>query len=113
MINNRDIQVRKNIVDTKYRAIGCGSISAGTHSASLIDYLHNLPAYYCNHLAAPEPQRLRFPCRILVLSVLMLACLIPRALLALRLSSICPDGVLYIGLAKALNEGRLHQAFEI
>jgi hypothetical protein len=43
----------------------------------------------------------------------MLACLIPRALLAMQLSSICPDGVLYIGLAKALNEGRLHQAFEI
>ncbi len=43
----------------------------------------------------------------------MLACLIPRVLLAMRLSSICPDGVLYIGLAKALNEGRLHQAFEI
>jgi hypothetical protein len=95
------------------RAIGCGSISAGAHSASLIDYLHNLPAYYCNHLAAPEPQRQGFPCRILVLSGLMLACLIPRALLAMRLSSICPDGVLYIGLAKALNEGRLHQAFEI
>jgi hypothetical protein len=106
--NSRDI-----LGHMQSRVIGCGSNSAGVHSASLIDYLHDLSAYYCNHLAAPEPQRLRFPCRIPVLLGLMLACFIPRALLAMRLSSICPDGVLYIGLAKALNEGRLHQAFEI
>ena len=92
--------------------IGYQLPSADSRSFSLVDYLHNLPAYYCNHLA-PEPQRLHFPSRIMVLSGLMLACLIPRVLLAMRLSSICPDGVLYIGLAKALNEGRLHQAFEI
>ncbi len=78
-----------------------------------IDYLQNLPACYGNSLAAPAPQRLHYPCRILVLSLLMLACVIPRALIALRLSSICPDGVLYIGLAEALKESRLRQAFEI
>ncbi len=95
------------------KPLGCGSLSVGARSTSLVDYLQNLPAYYCNHLAAPEPQRLQYPCRILVLLGLMLACLIPRVLLALRISSICPDGVLYISLAEALNEGRFSQAFEI
>ncbi|MGD0516655.1 MAG: glycosyltransferase family 39 protein [Thermoguttaceae bacterium] len=77
------------------------------------EYLHNLPADYCNRLAAPEPLRPHYPCRILLLLVLVLACIIPRAVIALRLSSICPDGVLYIRLAEALKEGRFSQAFEI
>jgi hypothetical protein len=76
------------------------------------EYFHNPSADYCNCLAAPEPLRLQYPCRVLVLLVLALACVIPRALVALRLSSICPDGVLYIGLAEALKEGHFNQAFK-
>jgi hypothetical protein len=79
---------------------------------NLDEYLHNPPADYCNRLAAPEPLRPHYPCRILVLLILVLACLIPRAVIALRLSSICPDGVLYIRLAEALKEGRFSRAFE-
>lgn len=94
------------------RAIGGGSFSAVTSFTALADYLQNLPADYCNHLADPKPRQMQYPCRIYVLLGLVLACLIPRALVALQIHSICPDGILYIGLAEALNEGRFQQAFE-
>jgi Dolichyl-phosphate-mannose-protein mannosyltransferase len=83
------------------------------NNRDIIDYLHNLPAFFSNRLVDPKPQRLNYSCRVLVLVGLMLVCMVPRVLFALRLASICPDGILYIGLAEALKEGRYHQAFEI
>ena len=62
------------------------SLSTQTHH-SLVDYLHNLPDNYSNHLGNPEPQRLRFSNRILVVIGLILVCLIPRMMLALQIEA--------------------------
>jgi hypothetical protein len=40
-----------------------------------------------------------------LLVVLVLLCLIPRAAMALRIPSICPDGVLYVRLAESIEHG--------
>ncbi len=95
------------------RAIGRGSHSAGIWRTSLFDYLHSIPANFSNHLLDPQPQRPYYPNRMLILLGLLLVCLIPRALIGLRISSMCPDGILYIRLAKALGEGRFQDAFDV
>ena len=51
---------------------------------------------YANHLAGPTPERLAPAPAYWLLAVLVLLCLIPRAAMALRIPSICPDGVLYV-----------------
>jgi hypothetical protein len=63
------------------------------------------PDDYPNHLAAPEPERLRLPSARWLLVLLVLLCMLPRAVMALRIPSVCPDGVLYIHLAQALEAG--------
>lgn len=60
---------------------------------------------YANHLAVPQPERLRLPSARWLLLFLVALCAIPRVIMALRLPSVCPDGVLYIRLAQALEAG--------
>jgi hypothetical protein len=95
------------------RATGLGSVRAKTALASLFNYLRNIPAHYSNHLATAQPQYLHYPHRISILLCLLLACAVPRAMIAAQIHCICPDGVLYVRLAEALNESRFQQAFEV
>lgn len=68
-------------------------------------------AEYPNHLATPEPERIRLPSAPWLLLMLVVLCLIPRVVMALRIPSVCPDGVLYIDLAKAIEAGDLRSGF--
>ena len=70
-----------------------------------------VPADYPNHLAAPQPERLGLPSARWLLVLLVLLCLAPRAVMALRITSVCPDGVLYIHLAQAIEAGDFRTAF--
>ncbi len=69
------------------------------------------PADYPNHLANPQPERLRLPSARWLLLLLVVLCLVPRAVMALRIPGICPDGVLYINIARNLEAGNLRAAF--
>ncbi len=68
-------------------------------------------AEYPNHLALPRPERLRLPPAGWLLAAMVLLCLAPRAMMALRITSVCPDGVIYIHAAKAIESGNLRVAF--
>lgn len=63
------------------------------------------PAEYPNHLALEQPERLELPSRYGILVLLVLACLIPRVVAAVRLPSICIDGPTYVATARALEAG--------
>jgi hypothetical protein len=62
---------------------------------------------YANALIAPEPGCPAISPRYLWLAGLLLACLLPRMLVASRVESICPDGVRYLSFAQALAAGDL------
>lgn len=68
-------------------------------------------ADYPNRLALPEPERLRLSAAVWLMTAMVLLCLVPRAMMAHRITSICPDGVLYIHAAKALDSGNVRLAF--
>ena len=85
------------------------SIAAPAESS--FDYLRNLPADYPNALACPGRSRIALKPRTMLLFLLLLCCLIPRIVAATRIAGICPDGVMYIRLATALEEGRFRDAF--
>lgn len=61
---------------------------------------------YPNVLAEPLPNRFTLARRPLVLVGLVLLCLVPRAWIATKCSSICPDATLYIGIAKTIEDGQ-------
>jgi hypothetical protein len=111
------VNARANVADAfpviGNQATGLGSVRANTALASLFNYLHNIPALYCNHLAPAQPEHFHYPRHISILLCLLLACAVPRAMIAVQIHCICPDGVLYVRLAEALNEGRFQQAFEV
>ncbi len=75
--------------------------------ADLRAFFQSIPADYPNHLAGPEPQRRAFSPAPWLLAGLVLLCLLPRILIALKTEVVCPDGILYIRLARALDEGDL------
>lgn len=68
-----------------------------------------VPAAFPNHLAAPLPLRPELPRAAWWLLGLFVLCLVPRAVMAWKLASVCPDGVHYIQLAKALDQGNLRE----
>jgi hypothetical protein len=70
------------------------------------------PADYPNHLADPRPERRRLPSARWLLALLVLLCLVPRVVMALRIPGICPDGVLYVNIARNLEAGQLRAAFQ-
>ncbi len=72
--------------------------------------LESPPAEYPNHLACPRPERLELPPARWTLVLLVLLCLAPRIVTAVRVPSICVDGVIYIHAAKALESGNLRAA---
>lgn len=65
------------------------------------------PREYANRLATAAPARERVPLRIGLALVLLVACLVPRLLMALRVDTVCADGVIYFELADKLEEGRV------
>ena len=69
------------------------------------------PDEFPNHLAGPEPERLQLPAARWLVAGLVLLCLAPRIGMALRLPGVCPDGVLYIQAARALEAGDFREAF--
>jgi len=84
------------------------------------------PDEYANHLAVPQPERIakgiakgdspifagtKIGTVPWLLLILVLLCLIPRAVMALRIPSVCPDGVLYIHLAQAIEAGDWRAGF--
>jgi 4-amino-4-deoxy-L-arabinose transferase-like glycosyltransferase len=69
------------------------------------------PGEYANHLTVPQPERLQLPPARWLLLILVLLCLIPRAVMAMRIPSVCPDGVLYIHLAQAIEAGDWRSGF--
>jgi len=80
--------------------------------ADLRAFLQSIPADYPNHLAGLKPQRSALSGRPCLLAGLVLLCLLPRTLMALKTQVVCPDGVLYIHLARALSEGDLEGGFQ-
>jgi 4-amino-4-deoxy-L-arabinose transferase-like glycosyltransferase len=76
--------------------------------AALSSYLEApKPPGFANRLAAPQPQ-CEPPARIgLVLVLLIVACLVPRAAMAWRITTVCVDGVVYFRLADALEQGHV------
>jgi hypothetical protein len=69
-----------------------------------------LPTDFPNHLAALQPELRSIPPARWLLPLLVALCLAPRAAMTLRIPSICPDGVLYIHLAQAIEAGDLRTA---
>jgi hypothetical protein len=113
MSGNFQSVIDNDLFSTPNRATDWTPFSLKRTSLLSLEKLFTPPAAYPNYLAAPEPLRNQLPCRAYVLSALLLLCLIPRYIVALRISGICPDGTLYIKLAQALNEGHLQKGFEV
>jgi hypothetical protein len=67
---------------------------------------------YPNYLATLRPERVQLRSARWVLLALLLACLIPRAMMALRVPSVCPDGVLYVRTAQAMEAGNWRSGFK-
>jgi len=63
-----------------------------------------------NQLASPTPLRTPLPRVGWLLLGLVLLALLPRAVMALKVKSVCPDGVLYIQLARAIENGDVKAA---
>lgn len=76
--------------------------SADTHTSPPLDFP--------NRLASPQPDRRTPPRAGKLLALLLLLAIVPRGVMALKLHSICPDGVLYIQLAQALERGDFRAA---
>lgn len=75
-------------------------------------FLEPTPNDFPNHLAAAQAESFRLPSSRWVLCALLLACLLPRAWMALRIPSVCPDGVLYVRLAQAIDQGNFRAVFQ-
>jgi len=67
---------------------------------------------YPNALDLPISQGKTFTPRFRFLAALVLICLVLRGLMAMRVPSVCPDGALYIQLAKALDGGDIQRGSE-
>src|SRR4051794_7311668 len=61
-----------------------------------------------NGLTSPKPRAPLAPAKLL-LAGLFVAALIPRLLMAARVDVLCPDGVFYICVADALEQGNIEQ----
>lgn len=79
--------------------------------AVLSTVLAPVPASFDNHLTTPEPSRVTVVPRYGLLVVLVLLCLIPRVWMATKLASLCPDAVLYVQMAQALEQGDIETGF--
>ncbi len=66
------------------------------------------PADYQNHLVNPLPEKTTLSRAPWIMATLVVVCLVPRAIMAAKITAVCPDGILYIRLAGALGAGDLH-----
>lgn len=80
--------------------------------SAIPDAFPSAAADFANRLSEPAPRRLEVSRRYGLLAGLVLLCLIPRVWMATKLASLCPDGVLYIHLAQALEQGDLKGGLE-
>ncbi|MGD9648611.1 MAG: ArnT family glycosyltransferase [Pirellulales bacterium] len=71
----------------------------------LMSLLAQAPESYENHLALPAPVSNSLPARPVQWLVLLLICLLPRVWMAAKIDTVCPDAVLYLRLAEALDHG--------
>lgn len=71
-----------------------------------------LPVDYPNRLRDPQPFRQSLATRWTVIFALLLACALPRAIMSFKIGSVCPDGTLYIRLAKAIEAGNYRAGTE-
>jgi hypothetical protein len=74
-------------------------------------YLRNLPVDFPNAMSLPGLSPRTFRPQTKALLFLISVCILLRVAMALRISGICPDGVMYIRLATALEDGRFREAF--
>lgn len=63
---------------------------------------------YPNRLIEPTSSSRPLPLRPLLLAVLFILCLLPRALFDVHCAGICPDATLYIKLAQSMEAGQWH-----
>ena len=68
------------------------------------------PDDYPNHLANPQPERLQLPSSRWLLVLLVVLCMAPRAISALRIPCICIDGPVFVNSARALEAGDFRSA---
>ncbi|MBX7164746.1 MAG: glycosyltransferase family 39 protein [Pirellulales bacterium] len=69
-----------------------------------------LPPDYPNRLVSPAPDRAGPQPAWRLVAALIVLCLIPRIWMAWRVDTLCPDAVLYIELAQALERGEFGTA---
>lgn len=77
------------------------------HLSSGITAWASAPADFPNRLERPAPAMASRGLPLWLPALLVLAALLPRALMAWKLDVICTDGALYIELAQALDQGDL------
>jgi len=82
------------------------------HLSSVNTAWASAPADYPNGLEPPAPAAARRTWRIWLPALLLLAALLPRALMAWKLDVICTDGALYLELAQALDRGDLQRGLQ-
>jgi hypothetical protein len=80
--------------------------------SSTTEYVRHPPVDYPNALSNPGRSIVAVTPKALVLVILVAICLLPRIFSAVRSTSICPDGVMYIRLADAWQQGRFRDAME-
>ncbi|MBX9791946.1 MAG: glycosyltransferase family 39 protein [Pirellulales bacterium] len=71
----------------------------------LLHLLADAPESYENQLARQAPVASHQPARPVTWLVLLLLCLLPRLWMAAKIDTVCPDAVLYLRLAEALDSG--------
>jgi hypothetical protein len=68
------------------------------------------PADYPNYLALGAPHRQRLPSSRWLLLMLLVLCLLPRIVAAIRLPCLCIDGAVYVNMARDLEAGNFRVA---
>ncbi len=108
----------KNFQDAKALrkvAVGLRSFRLGKPAIRIFHELFDdpLPETFPNLLASSRPLRGDYPFRPGLVIALFLLCFLPRAAMCLRIGDICPDGVLYVRLASALERGDYAKGFDV
>ena len=78
----------------------------------LLHLLAHAPESYENQLARQAPVASYQPARPVTWLVLLILCLLPRLWMAAKIDTVCPDAVLYLRLAEALDSGNWSAGLE-
>lgn len=87
--------------------------SAWARLGDVINPPGGAPSSYPCYISEPAPVKLERPPRYGLLTALVLLVLVPRVIMALRITTISPDGTLYVTMARALEHGDLQTALAI